>query len=174
GRHAVLNAGHRVQRPLRECRRQVLDVAAGSDYVRTLEVHLDLDVALEGDLRLRLDHQADVSVLDAIKTIVEPAEAAETSRQAIRYILSYAAVVIAIIDAIDPVQAPEASYPVTVELGSESHGHATPDLGLVLSPVEHVYLGLVQKLRFAAGLQQTESGRRKTDQCSDSAEEGTE
>src|SRR5262245_5095730 len=168
-RHAVLNAGHRVQRPLRECRRQVLDVAAGSDYVRTLEVHLDLDVALVGDLRLRLDHQTDVSVLDAVKTIVEPAEAAETRRQAVRYILSYAAVV-AIIDAIDAAQAPEV-YPVTVELGSEPDGHAASDLGLVLPAVNHVYLGLVQKLRFAAGLQQTELRRRKTDQRPDSAEE---
>src|SRR5262252_9544305 len=69
-RHAVLNAGHRAQLPLSECRRQVLNVASGSDYVRTLEVHLDLDVAFLGDLRLRLDHQADVPVLDAVKTIV--------------------------------------------------------------------------------------------------------
>src|SRR5262245_3825079 len=175
-RHAILNAGHRVQRPLRECRRQVLNIAAGSDDVRTLEVHLDFDVALVGDLRLRLDHQADVSVLDAVKTIAEPAEpaeAAETRRQAVCDALSDAAIVIAIdaIDAIDAAEAPEASvaYP---ELGSESDRHATPDLGLVLSPVEHVYLGLVQKLRFAAGLQQADLRRRKTDQRPDPSEEG--
>src|SRR5262249_52707729 len=170
GRHAVLNAGHRVQRPLRECRRQVLNVAAGSDYVRTLEVHLDLDVALVGDLRLRLDHQADVSVLDAIKTIVEPAEPAETRRQAVCNVLSDAAIVSAIIDAVDAFNAPKAD-PIPIELGSEPDGHATPDLGFVPSPVEHVYLGLVQKLRFALGLQQPELRRRKTDQRPDPAEE---
>src|SRR5215813_11190931 len=119
-RHAVLNAGRRVKRPLRECRRQVLNVAAGSDYVRTLEVHLDLDVALVGDLRLRLDYQADVSVLDAIKTIIEPAE---PRRQTVCDVLSDAAIVSAIIDAVDAINAPEAE-PITIELGSESDGHA--------------------------------------------------
>ena len=144
-RHAVLDAGHRIQRPLREYGRQVLDVGAGSDDVRTLEVHLDLDVAFVGDLRLRLDHQADVSILNAVKTIVEPAEP-KTSRQAVRNTISDAAVVIII--AIDAVQAIEVK-PIAEVLGSESDGHAAPDLGLVLPAVEHMYLGLVQKLRFA-------------------------
>src|SRR5262249_52011102 len=50
------------------------------------------------------------------------------------------------------------------ELGSESDRHAAPDLGLVLPAVEHVYLGLVQQLRAALRLQETETCRRQAEQ----------
>src|SRR5262249_41280359 len=124
----------------------ILGVGAGSDNVRGLEFHLDLDIAFVGNHRLRVNHQTDVAILNAVKPAVEPApEAAQPPCQRVSYGLSDALVV-----AGSGAARVQDVYPSAItELGSESDRHAAPDLGLVLPAVEHVDLGLVQQLRAA-------------------------